>query len=79
MARPRLYNPEAMDLRLNITSDSRPLFIPLDYLVVAQAHTPTMSLTPLFFLYTPHHVHLVNPGTFTLKIKPLVTTFTAIT
>ena len=50
---PRLYQPKAMDLKFSLTSDSRPLFIPPDYLIVAQAQTSTVSLTRLYFSYNP--------------------------
>lgn len=56
MTCPRLPNPEAMNLRFSLTSDSRPLFILLDYLIVVQAQTSTIPLTPLSSSYTPHHV-----------------------
>lgn len=65
---PRLHNQEAMDLKFSLTSGSRLLFIPPDYLTVVQAQISTISLTPLCFSYTPTplfiskswHIYLQN-------------------
>lgn len=55
MTCPRLHNTEAMDLRFSLTSDSRPLFISLDYLTVTQTQTSTISTSSPSYLTPISH------------------------